>query len=120
MHAYMSRILQTLECKSITIGGHTDHVHILCNLTKKSAPMSVIEILKKDSSKFAKRLSPDLAEFAWQTGYGFFGVSPSLFETVRKYVVSQEAHHRSESFQDEYRRLLVDAGIAFDERYVWD
>src|SRR5439155_24489795 len=33
--AYQSRILQNLGCSSITVGGIADHVHILCNLTKK-------------------------------------------------------------------------------------
>jgi REP element-mobilizing transposase RayT len=51
---YQSRILQNLECNSITIGGVADHVHVLCNLTKKFPTAKVIEILKKDSSKFIK------------------------------------------------------------------
>ena len=49
--AYQSRILQNLECNSITIGGMADHVHVLCNLTKKFPTAKVLEILKKDSSK---------------------------------------------------------------------
>ena len=35
-------------------------------------------------------------------------------------VQNQEQHHRKESFQDEFRRLLKKYGIDFDERYVWD
>ena len=45
--AYQSRILQNLECNSITIGGAADHVHVLCNLTKKFPTAKVVEILKK-------------------------------------------------------------------------
>jgi len=44
--AYMSRILQNLECTSITAGGIEDHVHILANLTRKHPPMKVLEILR--------------------------------------------------------------------------
>ena len=47
--AYQSRILQNVECHSITIGGVEDHVHVSCHLTKKVAPTKVIEVLKKDS-----------------------------------------------------------------------
>ena len=32
----------------------------------------------------------------------------------------QEHHHQTESFQDEFRRLLKKYEIEFDERYVWD
>src|SRR5437868_12786170 len=61
--AYQSRILQNLGCSSITVGGIADHVHILCNLTKKFPTAKVLEILKKDSSKFAKTLNSSLRTF---------------------------------------------------------
>jgi putative transposase len=35
-------------------------------------------------------------------------------------VGSQEAHHRTRSFQEEYRDFLRKYGVEFDERYVWD
>ena len=88
--AYQSRILQNLECSSITIGGVEDHVHVLCNLTKKFATAKVLEIVKKDSSKFIKTLDSSLRDFHWQDGYGLFSVSGSHFEAVKKYVLDQE------------------------------
>ena len=97
--AYQSRILQNLECHSITIGGVADHVHALCNLTKKLPTMKVLEILKKDSSKFVKTLESSFHNFHWQDGYGLFSVSPSHFEAVRKYILGQEEHHRKETFK---------------------
>ena len=35
-----------------------------------------------------------------------------------EYIKGQEEHHRRTSFAEEYRKLLVEAGIEFDERYV--
>ncbi|MGA7273706.1 MAG: IS200/IS605 family transposase [Candidatus Udaeobacter sp.] len=118
--AYQSRILQNLECNSITIGGIADHVHVLCNLTKKFSTAKVLEILKKDSSKFVKTLDSGLGEFHWQDGYGLFSVSPSHCEPVRKYILDQEGHHRKETFQEEYLRILKKYGAPYDERYLWD
>src|SRR5258708_26024786 len=92
--AYQSRILQNLECHSITIGGVEDHVHVHCNLTKKLAPMKVLELLKKDSSKFVKTLRSDLAAFHWQDGYGLFNVSPSHGEALLPYINAQKEHHQ--------------------------
>ena len=117
--AYQSRILQNLDCHSITIGGVEDHVHILCHLTKQHAPMKVVEMVKKDSSKFVKTLAPGLEVFHWQDSYGLFGVSPFHFEEVRQYVLNQAEHHRQESFQEELRRILGRYGVAYDERYLW-
>ncbi|PYJ33134.1 MAG: IS200/IS605 family transposase [Verrucomicrobia bacterium] len=118
--AYQSRILQNLECNSITTGGIADHVHVLCNLTKKFATTKVLEIVKKDSSKFIKTLDSTLRDFHWQDGYGLFSVSPSHFDAVKKYVLDQEGHHRKETFQEEYLRILKKYEVAYDERYLWD
>lgn len=118
--AYQSRILQNLECHSVTIGGVADHVHVLCNLTKKFPTAKVLEILKKDSSKFVKTLEADLHDFHWQDGYGLFSVSPSHFEMVRQYILNQEEHHKKETFREEFLRILKKYGAAFDERYMWD
>ena len=118
--AYQSQILQNLECSAITIGGVADHVHVLCNLTKKFPTAKVLEILKKDSSKFVKTLDSSLGDFHWQDGYGLFSVSPSHFDPVRKYILNQEEHHKRETFQEEYLRILKRYRAAYDERYLWD
>ena len=118
--AYQSRVLQNLECGAITIGGVADHVHILCNLTKKYPTVKVMEILKKDSSKFIKTLDPNLWEFHWQDGYGLFSISPSHFDVTKKYILNQEPHHKKETFQEEYLRILKKYNAPYDERYLWD
>jgi len=53
-------------------------------------------------------------------GYGLFSVSPSHFEAVRQYILSQEEHHRKETFQEEYLRILKKYRAPYDERYLWD
>jgi REP element-mobilizing transposase RayT len=97
-----------------------DHVHVLCNLTKKHAPMKVLEILKKDSSKFVKTFGATFADFHWQDGYGLFSLSPSHVQAVRGYIVNQEQHHKKETFQEEFLRVLKKYGADYDERYLWD
>ncbi len=67
-----------------------------------------------------KTLDESYRLFFWQRGYSAFSVSPSQLEAVVRYVERQEEHHRSHSFQDEYRELLRKHGIEFDERYLWD
>jgi hypothetical protein len=37
---------------------------------------------------------------------------------VRRYIATQETHHRKQSFVDELRELLNAAGIEFDEKYL--
>jgi REP element-mobilizing transposase RayT len=120
LHAYMTGILRNLECYSITIGGVEDHVHIGCVISKKHAPMKVLELVKKDSSKWLKTLSPTFNNFHWQDGYGLFSISPSHVEPLRKYIMNQVEHHKTETFQEEFMRLLKKNNIEYDERYLWD
>ena len=89
-------------------------------MTKKHATMKVLEAMKKDSSKFVKTLNASLADFHWQDGYGLFGVSPSHTNAVREYIEQQEQHHKKESFQEEFRRILRKYGVEIDEKSLWD
>ena len=82
--------------------------------------MSVIEEAKTETSKWLKKQSTDLSDFAWQGGYGVFSVSESNCEQVKRYIAEQEHHHRKMSFQDEFRLLCKRHGIEIDKRYVWD
>jgi len=76
-------------------------------------------VLKKDSSKFVKTLQSDLSIFHWQDGYGLFSVSPSHVEPLRQYILHQEEHHQTETFQEEFLRLLKKYQVAYDARYLW-
>ena len=119
-HSYIATVLADMGCRGITVGGVEDHVHILCLFSKAFSTSDVLKNVKQESSKVIKTFDSSLSEFRWQAGYGLFGVSPHDFETVRNYVNRQVEHHRTESFQDEFRRLLREANVEFDERYLWD
>ena len=80
----------------------------------------MLEGLKKKSSKWIKGLAADYRHFYWQRGYGAFSVSPSQLDALLAYVESQEEHHRSRTFQEEYREFLRKYGVEYDERYIWD
>ena len=51
LYAYIGGICKNLECHPIIIGGHIDHVHILCLLSRKIALMKLLEETKSHSSK---------------------------------------------------------------------
>ena len=97
-----------------------DHVHILCLLGRTIAVADLVKALKSDSSQWVKPKGPGLDDFHWQSGYGAFSVSPGHVELVRSYIGNQEEHHRTVTFQDEFRRLLTKYGIEWNERDVWD
>jgi len=53
-------------------------------------------------------------------GYGAFSVGFSQLDSLLHYIDTQEEHHMTKTFQEEYRELLRKYHIEFDERYVWD
>ncbi len=120
LHRYLGGICNTLECQVIKIGGYTDHVHILCLLSKKIALAKLLEELKSNSSKWMKTKGDAYAHFYWQDGYGAFSVNPSKTDVVVKYIANQHEHHNKKTFQEEYRTFLKKYNVAYDERYVWE
>ena len=61
-----------------------------------------------------------LKNFYWQNGYGAFSVNPTEIDRAQQYIESQQEHHKTTSFQDEYRAFLNKYKGTFEERYVWD
>lgn len=120
LHSYLAGICKNMECQPIKVGGYTDHVHILCMLSKKIALMKLLEEMKSHSSKWMKTKDVSLKDFYWQDGYGAFSVNPSEVDNVIAYIENQHEHHRKKTFQEEYRAFLDKYQIEYDERYVWD
>ncbi|MDX9882061.1 MAG: IS200/IS605 family transposase [Prolixibacteraceae bacterium] len=120
LYDYLGGICKGLGCNPVRIGGHTDHVHILCLMSRKIAPMQLLEQVKKRSSKWVKTQGEKYAAFYWQDGYGIFSVNPAETSTVVEYINRQAAHHQKRTFQDEYRAFLKKYAVDYDERYVWD
>jgi REP element-mobilizing transposase RayT len=99
-----------------TVGGVTDHVHLLASLRPTHRIADVLRDLKKDSTNWVKENFD--RSFKWQEGYAAFTVSPSAIKAVRRYIENQEEHHRRYSFVDELKELLAKAGITYDEKYL--
>ena len=38
---------------------------------------------------------------------------------IINYIRKQKQHHQKETFVDEYKRLLIEHGVKFDERYLF-
>ena len=120
LFSYLGGICKNLECNPIQIGGHKDHIHIFCLLSKKIALMDLIEKVKTNSSKWIKTKGKEFENFYWQNGYGAFSVNPTEIEIVKNYILNQEEHHKKKTFQEEFLAFLKKYDVEYDERYVWD
>jgi len=120
LYKYMSTTIRNLGCECPLIGGVADHIHLAVRLSRTIAIATLLDDVKANASKWIKSQSQVLAAFAWQRGYGVFSVGPTDQDKLLAYISSQEEHHKTRSFQDEYRAFLKKYGVAYDEKYVWD
>ena len=120
MHAFLAGAVRQCGCEAYRVGGVADHVHLAVRLSRTLCVADLVKEVKSASSKWLKDQNPKFADFYWQQGYGAFSIGMSQNETLFHYIETQEEHHRTRTFQDEYRAFLKKYGIDYDERYVWD
>jgi len=118
LYAYLWQVLVNKKCQPYAINGVEDHLHIFTHIHQSLAIASLIKDLKLSSSDMIKRerLFPKFG--GWQAGYAAFTVEHAGKEEVFKYVRNQEVHHRDEVYIEELKRLLRQAGVSFEERYL--
>lgn len=118
IYPHLGNILKVDGCIPIQIGGFTDHVHLLFNQSRTVSIGRLVNDLKgKTSSTLNDALGGD---FHWQDGYGIFSVGIHEVNQKVRYIQNQEEHHKTVSFQDEMRALYDEAGIEYDERWLWE
>lgn len=113
-------LLAMNDCIPLAINGIEDHVHLLFKLGKKQSLVEVIRNVKTYSSKYLseEKLFPEFE--GWQTGYGAFSYSRWDIDKIINYVNNQEEHHRKISFEGEYIKMLEEAKLEYDLRYLFD
>ncbi len=117
---YLGGVLRAHDGCLVAAGGVEDHVHLLARLGREMAVAEALQLLKANSSKWVHETGAGPPAFGWQTGYAAFTVSLSQMDAVKSYLARQEEHHRTQTFQDEFRALLRRHGMDFDEKYLWD
>jgi putative transposase len=120
LYSYIGGICKNMDFKPIKIGGHKDHIHLLCLLSRKVPLMKLIEGVKSHSSSWIKTKGSKYEKFYWQRGYGSFSVNPTEIDIVKLYIDNQAEHHKKRTFKEEYLAFLKKYDIEFDEKYLWD
>ncbi len=117
--AYLGGIARENGVKALAVGGTDDHVHMLAALPSPLSVAKAIQLIKGGSSKWLHDTFPAMRTFAWQEGYGAFSISVSGIADTVAYILGQERHHRTRTFEQEFVAFLKKHDIGYDERYVF-
>ena len=118
--SYMGGIARENRTKALCIGGIADHVHLLISMPATLSMAKAMQLIKAGTTTWIHESLPGMNEFAWQEGYGAFGVNESALDETIAYIQNQAVHHRSVGFQEEFVTFLKANRVAYNEKYLWD
>jgi putative transposase len=119
LHRYLTGIVQNNGHKMLAVHSMEDHTHILLGLRPRQSISDLMQDVKSGSSKWINENRFCKGKFSWQEGFGAFSVSKFGVPIVTDYIRNQEEHHRKKTFIDEYKELLKENDIEYDERYIF-
>jgi REP element-mobilizing transposase RayT len=120
LHSYISGILEQDGMKPLAVGGWLDHVHVFFGMPVSKSISQVMQVLKANSSKWVNENDFLKTKFQWQEGFGAFSYARSQRDTVIKYIMNQEEHHKKETFKKEYLKMLEKFEVKYDEKYLFE
>jgi putative transposase len=119
LYKYIAGILRENNHKLLIINGMPDHIHLLFGMRPIQSLSDLMQDIKGSSSKWINEKGFVRDQFNWQEGYGAFSYAKSDLPTVINYIQNQQQHHKKKTFIEEYRSLLQEFGIDYDEKYIF-
>ena len=110
-------IFKNKKCHLYRINGIEDHIHIVASVHPTVALSDLIKDIKLGSTSYIKEKGIFPHFGGWQDGYSAFTYHINAKDNLIEYVKNQEEHHRIKTFEEEYRELLKEHKIEFDEKY---
>jgi REP element-mobilizing transposase RayT len=120
LYKYICGIVTGNKQKVYAIGGMPDHIHLLVSLKPDAVMSDLMRDIKSCSSKWINENKKVRGRFQWQVGFGAFSYSRWDLDRVIAYINNQEAHHAKKTFKEEYRKLLSEFEIEYDDRYLFE
>jgi REP element-mobilizing transposase RayT len=120
LHKYMTALVQNRKAKMIAIHCMPDHSHLFVGFKPVLSISDFVKEIKVESNEFLNAQSWMKYQFKWQEGYGVFSYGQSQIDSVAKYVMNQEQHHKKKTFRQEYLEFLNKFDAPYEERYLPD
>ncbi|UWX62000.1 IS200/IS605 family transposase [Chryseobacterium oranimense] len=120
LHKFITGIVANRNQKLFAVFAMPDHVHILVSMSPTITISDLVRDIKAGSSKFINEKAWINGKFSWQEGYGAFSYSKSNVDSVVKYILNQEDHHKKKTFREEYLDFMEKFEIEYDPKYLFE
>jgi putative transposase len=120
LHQYISGIITNKGAISLAVGGWKDHVHILFGMPVTICISDFMSAVKASSSGWINDQHFVKGKFLWQSGFCAVSFARSQRDIVIKSIMSQEEHHRTRTFKEEYIKMLKDFDVAYEDKYLFE
>lgn len=120
LHKYITALVQARKAKMLAVHCMPDHVHLFVGFKPSVLISDFVKEIKVESNEFIKDKKWVKGTFNWQEGYGVFSYGHSQVDSVCKYVLNQEEHHKKKTFREEYLEFLEKFSVSFDQQYLFD
>lgn len=120
LHMYMTALVQARKAKMLAVHCMPDHTHLFVGLKPSVLISDFVKEIKVESHEFIKAKGWVNSAFNWQEGYGVFSYGHSQVDSVCKYVLNQEIHHKKKTFRQEYMEFLKKFDVPYEERYLFE
>ena len=119
LYKYIWGIIQNKHGFLYRIGGTENHIHILSDLHPTVCLSDFIKDIKTSSNYWMKH-SGNFPKFeSWAEGSCSLTYNYKEKDTLIEYIKNQKDHHKKVTFEDEFRKLLEENGIEWDEKYLF-
>ena len=116
LYNYIAATIRNKNCYVYEINGIENHIHILLSLRADVRLSDLVRDIKLSSNNWIKIHQASFPMFSgWGKEYGAFTYALRDKDMVANYIKRQREHHQRQSFEDEYKHLLNNAGIEWNE-----
>jgi REP element-mobilizing transposase RayT len=115
---YLWGVLKNHDSYAYQMNLMEDHVHILCSIHPHRNLSDMVKLLKASTGNWirSERICPAFTK--WQNGYGAFTVSWNEKDTITQYIKNQQKHHQIVDLIAEFKLMLNESGVEFDDKYL--
>jgi putative transposase len=119
LYKYIWGIIKSRKGVLYRINGTENHIHILSDLHPTICLSDFVKEIKTGSNIWMKGTGKFPNFTSWTEGSCALTYSNSDKDMIVNYIKNQKEHHKKQNFEDEYRALLKEHGVEWDEKYIF-